>query len=91
MTLDDGTHGPVEIAALNTATRIRLDVAIGAALGHRIVAVRDASMLDGAGRAALEAFAHEHGVQLISEIVSDGKQLEAVIEERDESAQPVLL
>ena len=91
VTLDDGTHGPVEIAALNTATRIRLDVAIGAALGHRIVAVRDASMLDGAGRAALEAFAHEHGVQLISEIVSDGKQLEAVIEDGgNEEAQPDL-
>ena len=46
---------------------------------------------NGAGRAALEAFAHEHGVQLISEIVSDGKQLEAVIEDGgNEEAQPDL-
>ncbi len=82
VTLDQ--HGaPVEISALNTATRIRLDVAIAAALGHRLVAVRDASLLDDDSRAAMNAFAAEHGVQLITEIVCAGESLHAEIVEAE--------
>lgn len=82
VTFDDGVHGPVGIDALNSASRIRLDVAIAAALGHRLIAIRDASLLDAAGRAEVERVAAERGVQLLSEIVSDtGDVVEAVIEE----------
>lgn len=88
VTFNDGTHGPVAVAALNTASRIRLDVAIAAALGHRLVAVRDASLLDAASRAALDAFAAEKGVQLIAEVVADGAPLEAVIEEGSVPTSP---
>ena len=81
ITLDDGERGPVEVDALNTATRIRLDVAIAAALGNRIIAVRDASLLDTDARAALDAFAADHGVQLFCEEVTAGRELSAVIVE----------
>jgi DNA repair exonuclease SbcCD ATPase subunit len=81
VTFDDGKAGPVELEALNTASRIRLDVAIAAALGHRLVAVRDASLLDAEERAAVDAFAAERGVQLLAEVVVSGEPLSAVIEE----------
>lgn len=75
--LDQGAAGPVEIEALNTASRIKLDVAIAAALGHKLVAVRDASLLDDVSE--LYEFAHERGVQLLSEIVAKGEPLTAEI------------
>lgn len=83
VTFDDGDTGPVEIEALNTATRIRLDVAIAAALGNRVIAVRDASLLDAEQRAALERFATERGVQLLAEVVASGEPLTAEIVEAD--------
>lgn len=71
--------GPVELDALNTAARMRLDVAIAAALGHKLVAVRDASLLD--DHAELINFARERGVQILSEIVAKGEPLTAEITE----------
>lgn len=79
VTLDQAEVGPVELPALNTAARIRLDVAIAAALGHKLVAVRDASLLD--DPADLFAFAAKHGVQLIAEVVAKGEALSAEIVE----------
>ncbi len=87
VTFDDGSGiGPVELEALNTASRIRLDVAIAAALGHRLVAVRDASLLDADQRAQVDAFAAERGVQLLAEVVASGEPLTAEIAE----AEPVI-
>ncbi len=83
LALADGavTFGGVELAAVNTAARMRLDVVIAAALGHRLIAVRDASLLDEDSRAELAKFAAGHGVQLISEIVTRGVALTAEIVE----------
>lgn len=82
VTLDDGEHGPVEVGtALNTAARMRLDVTMAAALGHRLVAVRDASLLD--DQDDLHAFAAERGIQLISEVVAKGEDLTAEIVEQE--------
>lgn len=85
VTFDDGVTGPVELEALNTAARIRLDVAIAAALGHRLIAVRDASLLDAEQRAEIDRFAAERGVQLLAEVVASGEPLTAEIVE----AEPV--
>jgi len=81
VTFDDGRAGPVELEALNTASRTRLDIAIAAALGHRLIAVRDASLLDDESRADVAAFAAERGVQLLAEVVSSGESLTAEIVE----------
>lgn len=50
-----------------------------AALGHKLVAVRDASLLD--DPAELFAFAHERGIQLLAEVVAKGELLTAEIVE----------
>jgi hypothetical protein len=89
VTFDDGKHGPVPIADLNDAAMIRLDVVLGAALGHHLIAVRNASLLDADTLADVEAFAGSHGVQMIAEIVSTGEPLTAVIEEEEEAVESV--
>jgi DNA repair exonuclease SbcCD ATPase subunit len=76
VTLDQGT-GPVELSALNTAARMRLDILVAAALGHRLIAVRDASLID--DMAPINEFAKEHGVQLVCEVVAKGEPLQAEI------------
>lgn len=79
--------GPVEISALNTAERMRLDVVIAAALGHHLVSVPDASLLDDDSRAELADFARSHDVQLISERVVTGEPLSVeIIEEGNDNA-----
>ena len=70
-TFDDGEHGPVEIPGLNSATKIRLDIAIGASLGYRLVPVPEASLLDSEKLAEMEADAAARGVQLFAERVLD--------------------
>jgi len=79
----DSESGPVEIVALNTAAKIRLDVAIAAALGLRLIAVRDASLLDADEMARLDEFANARQVQLLKEVVATGQLLTAEIEEAD--------
>lgn len=81
---DDGKHGPVEArqGVLNDATCIRLDVAIAKALGYRLVAVRNGERLDATNRAAVDRFAAENGIQLLTEVrTDDAEVVEAVIEE----------
>lgn len=92
VTFDDGKHGPVEarVGILNDAACILLDVEVAAALGYRIVAIRNAERLDPDHRAKVRRFAAERGVQLICEVRTDeGESVEAVtIEDADEPAEP---
>lgn len=85
---DDGRSGPVPISDAedtpNAGERMRINIAVHAALGHKIVAVRNASLMDEDTRAAAEKFAAERGIQLISEIVRRGAPLTAVIEEESD-------
>lgn len=88
---DDGKSGPVPISdgedTPNAGERMRINIAVHAALGHKIVAVRNASLMDEDTRAAAEALANEHGIQLISEIVRRGAPLTAVIEDDNAPVQ----
>jgi hypothetical protein len=83
VTYDDGQHGPVEarLGVLNDAACVRLDVEVAAALGYRLVAVRNAERLDPENRAALDQFAAERDIRLVCEVrTDDGDVVEAVIE-----------
>lgn len=83
VTYDDGKHGPVEarLGVLNDAACVRLDVEVAAALGYRLVAVRNAERLDPENRAALDHFAAERDIRLVCEVrTDDGDVVEAVIE-----------
>lgn len=83
VTYDDGQHGPVEarLGVLNDAACVRLDVEVAAALGYRLVAVRNAERLDPENRAALDQFAAERDIRLVCEVrTDDGEVVEAVIE-----------
>jgi DNA repair exonuclease SbcCD ATPase subunit len=84
VTYDGGKDGPVEarLGILNDAACVRLDVEVAAALGHHLVAIRNAERLDPEHRLAVEAFAAERGVQLVCEVRTDvGAIVEAVIED----------
>lgn len=88
VTLDEGA-GPVEITCLNTAARVRLDIVIAAASGHKLIAVRDASLLDDESLSKLSALAREQDVQLLTEIVANGEPLTAdVMAEIEEGEVP---
>lgn len=79
----------VALRDLNTAARIKVDIAIAAAQGIKLMPVRDASLLDDNGRREVEQMAADHGMQLISEIVKTGAPLTAIIED-EPSDQPDL-
>ncbi len=75
--------GGVPLAQVNTAGQVRVGLAVAAALSPKLrtVFVRNGSLLDSAGRAAVAAWAAEHNMQVIMESVADGDGLAAVIEE----------
>lgn len=78
--LDRGA-GPVAVEDLSDGERIKLDILIAARLGHRMIPIRHASLLDAAARAEIERFGEEHGMQLFFEEVTSGELEIEVIEE----------
>ncbi len=82
---DDGKAGPLPVSdsedTPNAGERMRINIAIHAALGHKVVAIRNASLMDDDTLAKAEALAAEHGMQLIPEIVKQGQPLTIVIED----------
>ncbi len=86
VTLDDGTHGPVEarIGVLNDAACMELDVRMAAAQGHRLVVLRNAERLGKAARDRINVLAREHKIQTVREVRSDGEKLTAEVIEDGE-------
>lgn len=89
VTFDDGEHGPVPVSATagtpNTAARARLDMAIAAALGHRIVAIHDGSLLGREVRAEIDRLAEQFKIQVLIEEFADGEKLSVLtIEDADD-------
>lgn len=81
VTIDHGA-GPVRIASDNAAANALLDVAIAAAIGHRLVALRNAALIvNDEVWAQIFELCTKHGLQPFIEEPVKGELLHAVIEE----------
>lgn len=82
---DDGMvlYNGVPLEQASQSEQLRISVAIGAALNKtlRCALVREASVLDAASLKALRQAAEDQGVQLLIEVVGDGKEVQFVIED----------
>lgn len=84
VTFDDGTRGPVPLYDCNTATQIRVGMALVVAerRGIEFLVIRRGESLDRKSWALIDQLAAEHDVQVIAEMRTEDEQLVVVIEER---------